>query len=118
MGMIWYAKREKLCPDKITSRDIAKRRILAMHVKKSAACLVILMFLNLKPTRGITIAGRKAIKPTENRVSSVFFYPRRKQKLLNVLCFRLNAVKQQKALATHTAPVKTKIFSFLLMFVM
>jgi len=89
-----------------------------MHVKKSATCLVILLFLNLKPTIGITIAERKAIKPTEKRVSSVSFYPRRKQKLLNVLCFRLNVVKKQKTLATPTAPVKTKIFSFLLMFVM
>ena len=88
-----------------------------MHVKKSATCLVILLFLNLKPTRGITIAGRKAIKPTENRVSNVSFYPRRKQKLLNVLCFRLNVVKKQ-TLATPTAPVKAKIFSFDLMFVM
>jgi hypothetical protein len=44
-----------------------------MHVKRSAACLAILLFLSLKPTRGIAIAGRKAIKPTENRVSSVSF---------------------------------------------
>jgi hypothetical protein len=44
-----------------------------MHVKISAICLAILLFLNFEPIMGTAIAGRKAIKPMENRISSVSF---------------------------------------------
>jgi hypothetical protein len=57
----------------MTSKEKARRRMLAMHVKRSETCLGTLLFLNLMPTRGKAIAGRKANSPIENRVSNVSF---------------------------------------------
>jgi hypothetical protein len=57
----------------MTSEEKARRRMLAMHVKRSETCLGTLLFLNLMPTRGKAIAGRKVNSPIENRVSNVSF---------------------------------------------
>jgi hypothetical protein len=82
---------EMALPDKITSKATPKRVTLAMHVEMSAICLATKLFLNFELIMGTAIAGRKAINPMENRVSSVSFWPRQKQK---IICFTLIAIKQ------------------------